>query len=160
MNAHDFEFTTIDGSPLPLSSFAGKAILLVNTASECGFTPQYADLQTLWQNYCDRGLIIIGVPCNDFGEQEPGSEAEIEAFCSKNYGVDFVLTSKEKVLGNEAHPLYQAMIDELGGAAKPKWNFHKYLFDASGELVELWPPKVEPLSEEIKAGLEQHLPKQ
>lgn len=160
MNAHNFEFTAIDGSPLPLSSFAGKAILLVNTASECGFTPQYADLQALWQNYCGRGLIVIGVPSNDFGEQEPGSEAEIEAFCSKNYGVDFVLTSKEKVLGNEAHPLYQAMIDELGGAAKPKWNFHKYLFDASGELVELWPPKVEPLSEEIKAALEQHLPKQ
>ena len=158
MNEHDFEFTSIDGTPLPLSGFAGKAILLVNTASECGFTPQYADLQQLWQNYCAQGLIIIGVPSNDFGEQEPGSDAEIEVFCTKNYGVDFVMTSKEKVLGDAAHPLYQALIAELGGAAKPKWNFHKYLFDASGELVEIWPPKVEPLSDEIKAGIDQHLP--
>jgi len=159
MNAHQFEFTAIDGSPLPLSNFAGKAVLLVNTASECGFTPQYADLQQLWQIYRDQGLVVIGVPSNDFGEQEPGSEAEIQSFCTKNYGVDFVLTSKEKVLGDEAHPLYLAMLDELGGAAKPKWNFHKYLFDATGELVEIWPPKVEPLSDDIKAGIDQHLPK-
>ena len=158
MNVHDFEFTSIDGTPMPLASFAGKAILLVNTASECGFTPQYADLQQLWQTYCAQGLIIIGVPSNDFGEQEPGSDAEIEVFCTKNYGVDFVMTSKEKVLGDEAHPLYQALIAELGSAAKPKWNFHKYLFDATGELVEIWPPKVEPLSDDIKAGIEQHLP--
>jgi len=159
MNAHQFAFTSIDGTPLPLSDFAGKTILLVNTASECGFTPQYSALQELWQNYRDRGLVVIGVPSNDFGEQEPGSEAEIQTFCTKKYGINFVLTSKEKVLGDEAHPLYQAMIEELGSAAKPKWNFHKYLFDATGELVEIWPPKVEPLSDNIKAGIDQHLPR-
>ena len=159
MNIHDFEFTSIDGAPLAASDFTGKTILLVNTASECGFTPQYSALQELWETYRDQGLVIIGVPSDDFGNQEPGSEAEIKSFCSLNYGVDFPMTSKQKVLGDEAHPLYQAMIEELGGAAKPKWNFHKYLFDATGELAEIWPPKVEPLSEEVKAGIQQHLPK-
>ena len=159
MNAHQFEFTAIDGTPLPLSDFVGKVILLVNTASECGFTPQYSGLQELWQNYRDVGLVIIGVPSNDFGGQEPGNEDEIKAFCTKNYGVDFVLTSKEKVIGNEAHPLYRAILEELGGAAKPEWNFHKYLFDATGELVEIWPAKVEPLSEEVKMRINQYLPK-
>ena len=158
MNAHQFEFTSIDGAPLALSDFAGKTVLLVNTASECGFTPQYSALQELWETYRDQGLVVIGVPSDDFGNQEPGSEDEIKAFCTTNYGVDFVMTSKQKVLGDEAHPLYQAVVEELGSAAKPKWNFHKYLFDATGELVEIWPPKVEPLSDAVKAGIADNLP--
>jgi len=158
MNVHPFEFTSIDGAPFALSDFAGKTILLVNTASECGFTPQYSALQELWETYRDQGLVVIGGPSDDFGHQEPGNETEIKAFCTKNYGVDFVLTSKQKVLGEEAHPLYKTMVDELGSAAKPKWNFHKYLFDPTGELVELWPPKVEPLSKEVKTGIKDNLP--
>jgi glutathione peroxidase len=158
MNAHEFEFTSVDGERLALADFAGKTILLVNTASECGFTPQYSGLQTLWENYRDQGLVIIGIPSNDFGEQEPGNDSEIKAFCTKNYAVDFPLTSKQKVIGAEAHPLYLAVKDELGGAAVPKWNFHKYLFDPAGELVEIWPPKVEPLSDEITAVIKQNLP--
>lgn len=158
MNAHQFEFIAIDGSPLPLSDFAGKVILLVNTASECGFTPQYSALQKLWESYRNLGLVIIGVPSNDFGQQEPGNDEEIKSFCTKNYGVDFVLTRKEKVIGDKAHPLYQSISKELGGVAEPKWNFHKYLFDTTGELIEIWPSKVEPLSDEVKTRISEHLP--
>ena len=159
MNAHQFEFISIDGTPLALSDFSGKAILLVNTASECGFTPQYSALQQLWTTHRNRGLVVIGVPSDDFGHQEPGSETEIKAFCTKNYGVDFYLTSKQRVIGDEAHPLYQAVKQELGDAAIPKWNFHKYLFDSTGELVELWPSKVDPLSDQVKTSINEHLPK-
>ena len=158
MNAYDYSFTSITGSPLPLADFSGNVILLVNTASECGFTPQYAELQSLWQNYREKGLVVIGVPSNDFGEQEPGDGDSIQTFCQKNYGVDFVLTSKEQVSGANAHPLYRDIVEELGGAAKPKWNFHKYLFDTHGELVELWPSKVEPNAPEIQTALKQYLP--
>lgn len=158
MNAHDFEFTAIDGTPLPLANFKGKCILIVNTASECGFTPQYEGLQTLWQNYKERGLIVIGVPANDFGEQEPGSEAEIQNFCSSKFNVDFYLTTKQQVKGDQAHPFYLAVKNEFGSAAEPKWNFHKYLVDTDGELIEIWGPKIEPLAEEIKAVIEAKLP--
>ena len=157
MNAHQFEFTSIDGAPLALSDFTGKTILLVNTASECGFTPQYSALQALWETYRDQGLVVIGVPSDDFGNQEPGSETEIKAFCTKNYAVDFHMTSKQKVIGPEAHPFYRAVQDELGSAALPKWNFHKYLIDPAGELVELWPSKVDPLSKEVEAAINDNL---
>lgn len=159
MNAHPFEFTAIDGTQIALSDFIGKPILLVNTASECGFTPQYAALQTLWESYRDQGLVVIGIPSNDFGNQEPGNETEIKAFCTNNYAVDFPMTSKQKVVGPEAHPFYQAMQNELGGAAIPTWNFHKYLFDPTGELVEVWPSKVDPLSAEIKTAINHNLSK-
>ncbi|MEZ5525817.1 MAG: glutathione peroxidase [Pseudomonadales bacterium] len=158
MNAHDFEFTSIDGKALPLADFKGKCILIVNTASECGFTPQYEGLQTLWETYKDKGLVVIGVPSNDFGEQEPGSESEIRTFCHTNYHVDFYLTDKQKVKGEDAHPLYKAISDELGKTAAPKWNFHKYLIAPDGELAELWPSKVEPLSAEVKSAIEENLP--
>lgn len=158
MNAHDFEFTSIDGKALPLADFKGKCILIVNTASECGFTPQYEGLQTLWETYKDKGLVVIGVPSNDFGEQEPGSESEIRTFCRTNYHVDFYLTDKQKVKGEDAHPLYKAISDELGKTAAPKWNFHKYLIAPDGELAELWPSKVEPLSAEVKSAIEENLP--
>ena len=154
MNAHQFEFTSIDGERLALSDFAGKAILIVNTASECGYTPQYSALQQLWKTYRDQGLVVIGVPSNDFGAQEPGNEAQIKAFCTHNHGVDFPMTSKQTVVGPGAHPLYRAVADALGAAAAPKWNFHKYLFDPAGELIEIWPSQVDPLSEEIKTVID------
>ena len=114
MSAHDFSFRTIDGAPLPLSDFAGKAVLVVNTASACGLTPQYEGLETLWRDYGARGLVVLGVPCNDFGAQEPGTEASIKTFCETRFGVDFPLASKEAVIGAGAHPFYRWVLGELG----------------------------------------------
>jgi glutathione peroxidase len=131
--------------------------MVVNTASECGFTPQYADLEALWQRYRDRGLVVLGVPSNDFGAQEPGSESEIKGFCEKNYGVDFPLTAKQTVIGGDAHPFYRWVVDQAGEDAAPKWNFHKYLIGREGELVGLWPSKVKPLAPEITAAIEEEL---
>ena len=126
--AHNFTFTSIDGGPLPLSDFKGKAILVVNTASECGYTPQYKDLQALWQRYRDRGLVVVGVPSNDFGGQEPGTEAEIKRFCERQYAVDLPLTAKEHVTDQDAHPFYRWAAEVAGEAAGPRWN--NYLGDA------------------------------
>ena len=105
--AHDFEFVSLDGKPLKLSQWKGKAVLVVNTASECGYTPQYAGLQTLWQANKAKGLVVLGVPSNDFGAQEPGDAAAIGKFCTARYGVDFPLTAKQKVIGGQAHPFYR-----------------------------------------------------
>jgi len=120
--AHDFSFKTIDGGALPLSSFKGKAVLVVNVASQCGLTPQYSGLEALWKEKGGKGLVVLGVPCNDFGAQEPGTENEIKTFCETRFSVDFPLTSKEHVIGGEAHPLYKWVTSELGEAATPKWN--------------------------------------
>lgn len=158
MSAHDFEFESIEGEPLSMKSFAGRAVLLVNTASECGFTPQYAGLQKLWETYRERGLVVLGVPSNDFGEQEPGSEAEIKSFCETTYRVDFPLTAKQKVVGGDAHPLFKWIAEAFGEAAVPEWNFHKYLIGPDGDLHELWPSKVEPLAPEIASAIEEVLP--
>ena len=154
MNAHILEFTTIDGQCLPLNTFEGRPVLVVNTASECGFTPQYAGLQQLWQRYRDRGLIVLGVPSNDFGGQEPGGETTIREFCTTRYSVDFPLTSKQKVIGDDAHPFYRWIVEQLGEAGAPRWNFHKYLIGPDGELVNMWPSRVEPLSSEITHAIE------
>jgi glutathione peroxidase len=157
MSAHGFEFKGIDGETLTLSQFKGRPVMVVNTASECGFTPQYADLEALWQRYRDRGLVVLGVPSNDFGAQEPGSESEIKGFCEKNYGVDFPLTAKQTVIGGDAHPFYRWVVDQAGEDAAPKWNFHKYLIGREGELVGLWPSKVKPLAPEITAAIEEEM---
>ncbi len=159
MNAHDFSFASIEGGEIDLSAYAGKPVLVVNTASECGYTPQYADLQKLWEDYGERGLVVLGVPSNDFGEQEPGDEAEIRSFCTTNYGVEFPMTAKQTVLGGNAHPFYQWVVDSVGEMAAPKWNFHKYLIDANGELAGLWPSDVKPTDPEIAGEVEQHLPR-
>jgi glutathione peroxidase len=156
-NAHDCSFTRIDGEALPLAGLEGKVLLVVNTASECGFTPQYADLQRLWEQYRDRGLVVLGVPSNDFGAQEPGEEPAIAQFCSERYAVDFPMTGKVKVIGGDAHPFYRWIAETLGEDAAPRWNFHKYLVDADGELVAMWPSKVEPLSEEVLEAIEDAL---
>lgn len=158
MSAHDFAFTGIDGRPLPLSGFRGRAVLIVNTASECGFTPQYAGLQRLWESYREHGLVVLGVPSNDFGRQEPGDEAAIRSFCTANYGVDFPMTAKQAVIGAAAHPFYRWIERTLGEGHAPRWNFHKYLIDPEGELAGAWPAKVTPLSPEIVEAIEDALP--
>ncbi len=152
-SAHDFSFTALDGSPLPLARFKGKAVLVVNTASECGYTPQYAGLQKLWRDGRDRGLVVLGVPSNDFGAQEPGDEAAIGAFCSRRYGVDFPLTSKQTVVGAEAHPFYRWIAEQLGEAGQPRWNFHKHLIDPDGALAGTFPSSVAPESRELAAAI-------
>ena len=154
MSAHDFEFEAIDGEALPLARFKGRPILLVNVASDCGFTPQYQQLQELWTRYRDRGLVVLGVPSNDFGGQEPGSEAEIRKFCESRYAVDFPLTAKQKVIGAAAHPLYAWIGAEAGEAAAPRWNFHKYLIGRDGALLGAWPSRVSPTSPEIVEAVE------
>jgi len=154
MNAHDFGFRTIDGDPLPMKSFAGKPVLMVNVASYCGLTPQYTDLEKLHETYGPKGLVVLGVPCNDFGAQEPRAEGEILKFCQSLYGVKFPLTSKEKVIGAGAHPLYQWIGSQLGEEALPKWNFHKYLIGKDGELVETIGSRVSPGAAEVKQAIE------
>jgi glutathione peroxidase len=154
MSAFDFTFTSIDGAPLPLKDFAGRPVLLVNVASACGFTPQYAGLQELHEKMGPRGLVVLGVPSNDFGAQEPGSEGEIRRFCETSFGVTFPMTAKQKVIGGDAHPLYRWIAEQLGEGAAPKWNFHKYLIGADGELIDAWPSRVAPMSGEIVGAVE------
>jgi glutathione peroxidase len=156
-SAHDFTFQTIDGKPLPMKSFAGKPVLMVNVASFCGLTPQYADLEDLHEIYGPKGLVVLGVPCNDFGAQEPKSEGEIAKFCESSYGVKFLLTAKESVIGAAAHPLYKWIAGTLGQEALPKWNFHKYLIGKDGELIETFASRVSPGAVEIKKSIEQAL---
>ena len=156
--AHAFGFTSIEGAPLPLETFKGKAVLVVNTASRCGFTHQYADLQAVWERYRERGLVVLGVPSNDFGGQEPGSESDIKEFCEVNFDVDFPMTSKVHVKGDAAHPFYRWAADELGFAAKPRWNFHKYLIAPDGRLVDWFATTTSPTAERATRAIEAHLP--
>ena len=157
-SAHDFSFTSIDGEPMSMRDFAGRAVLVVNTASLCGFTPQYADLQALWQDYREQGLVVLGVPSNDFGGQEPGTAAEIKEFCEVNFDIDFPMTEKQQVVGEQAHPLFRHIVAQLGPQAAPRWNFHKYLVTPDGELAGAWPSRVTPTSPEIVAAIEAVLP--
>lgn len=157
-NAHAFYFISIEGGPLPMAQYRGKAVLVVNTASRCGFTHQYSALQSLWSAYRDRGLVVLGVPSNDFGSQERGSEAEIKHFCEVNFAVDFPMTSKVKVKGSDAHPFYRWAAQELGAKAQPRWNFHKYLIAPDGRLVGWFPSSVAPDSMPVVAKVEAHLP--
>jgi glutathione peroxidase len=151
---HEFEFTGIDGRPLPLAQYRGKPVLVVNTASHCGFTPQYRELQELWRRYRGLGLTVVGVPSNDFGRQEPGSETEIKHFCESNFDVDFPLTAKQKVVGDDAHPFYQWAAEQAGNAAQPQWNFHKLLIGPYGEIAGTWPSQVKPLDKSITEAIE------
>jgi len=156
--AYSFDFMSIEGQPLPMESFSGKAVLLVNTASRCGFTRQYDDLQAVWDRYRDRGLVVLGVPSNDFGNQEPGTETEIKQFCEVNFSVDFPMTSKVHVKGEDAHPFYRWANDELGSAAQPRWNFHKYLISPDGQLVDWFSTPTSPTSERVLRAIEAQLP--
>jgi glutathione peroxidase len=159
MSAHEFEFKTIDGESFTLARYAGKPVLVVNTASECGLTPQYRGLQSLWERYHDRGLVVLGVPCNDFGGQEPGTETEIKSFCATNYHVGFPMTSKISVVGKNAHPFYRWAVEQAGAASVPKWNFHKYLIDGKGDLVGTFDSRVLPEDKALVAEIEARLPK-
>ena len=156
--AYDFGFTDIDGQPRSLAEHLGKVLLVVNVASKCGFTPQYAGLEQLWRDYRGRGLVVLGFPCDQFGHQEPGDEAEIKNFCSLSYDVDFPLSSKVDVNGAGAHPLWKWLKDEKGGFLgidAIKWNFTKFLVGRDGEVIKRYPPTEEPqaLRADIEAAL-------
>lgn len=155
--AYDFAFKSIDGGALPLSTFRGKGLLVVNVASQCGLTPQYSGLEALWKDKHDKGLIILGVPCNDFGAQEPGSESEIKTFCETRFAVDFPMTAKEHVIGADAHPLYKWLASELGEGAAPKWNFHKYLFARDGSIAGTFGSRTEPNAADLNQAIDQVL---
>ena len=157
---HAFEARTLAGAPLHLADFAGKVLLIVNTASHCGFTPQYAGLQKLHETYGPRGLVVIGFPCNQFGAQEPGSAEEIGAFCTKNYGVSFPMFAKIEVNGPGAHPLYRHLKQAapgLLGTEAIKWNFTKFLLDAEHRVVRRFAPTDTPQS--LEAHIEPLLPR-
>jgi glutathione peroxidase len=155
--AHDFAFTDIDGAPLPLSQFAGRPVLVVNTASRCGFTDQYSGLQTLWTRYGEAGLVVIGVPSDQFN-QELAEEADVKAFCELNFGVTFPLTEITPVRGPKAHPFYAWAAREMGEAQAPRWNFHKYLLDGDGRLVAAFGTGVEPTAPQVTGKIERLLP--
>ena len=150
----EIEIRSIDGEARTLADYAGKVLLIVNVASKCGFTPQYTGLQKLWEKYKNRGLVVLGVPSNDFGAQEPGSEQEIKTFCETSFGVSFPMTAKEKVTGGDAHPLYRWIAEQLGEGGAPRWNFHKYLISRQGELLEAWPSRVAPEAPELVRAVE------
>lgn len=157
-SAHSFEFEAIGGGRIELAEFAGKAVLVVNTASFCGFTKQYEGLQKLWDSYRDQGLVVLGVPSNDFGGQEPKSNQEIKEFCEVTFNVDFPLTSKAYVRGSQSHPFYAWARGELGAQAAPRWNFHKYLVAPDGRLVAWFSTDTEPESAALANAIELHLP--
>jgi glutathione peroxidase len=157
-NAYEYSFTTLTGQhALPLSSFQGKVVMVVNTASRCGFTKQYAGLEHLYKEYQSRGFVIIGVPSNDFGHQEPGTEQDIAQFCQLNYGVSFPMTTKESVYGKHAHPFYRWAKQQLGFGTAPKWNFHKYLINRHGELIDYFNSTTSPDATRVIKAIEQAL---
>jgi glutathione peroxidase len=152
---HEFEARTLEGKPASLRDYDGKVMLIVNTASKCGFTPQYEGLEAIYKRYRDRGLVVLGFPCNQFGEQEPGSADDIGAFCQKNYGVSFPMFEKIDVNGDSAHPLYRWLkktAPGLLGSERIKWNFTKFLLDRKGNVVERYAPvtKPEDLTQDIE----------
>ncbi|HUZ12213.1 MAG TPA: glutathione peroxidase [Caulobacteraceae bacterium] len=156
-SAYDFSFTSIDGEPLPLSSFKGKPVLVVNTASKCGLTPQYEGLEKLYRDYRDRGLVVLGVPCNQFAGQEPGAEADIKSFCESRFDIDFPMTSKVDVKDAGRHPFYAWAEERLGTPAVPVWNFHKILIGAQGEALAAFGPRTDPQDASITEAVEQAL---
>lgn len=156
MNLYDFEADILSGKTIPLKQFEGKTVIVVNTASKCGLTPQYEGLESLYQKYKDDGLVVLGFPCNQFGKQEQGNSEEIKEFCEVNYGVSFPIFSKIEVNGNEAHPLFKFLKSKLGGllGSKIKWNFTKFVVDKNGKPLKRFSPftspeKMEPFIKKI-----------
>ncbi|WP_027409783.1 glutathione peroxidase [Anoxybacteroides tepidamans] len=155
MSIYDFSVKTIQGEEKRLAEYKGNVLLIVNTASKCGFTPQYKELQELYEEYRDKGLVVLGFPCNQFGNQEPGAEEEIAQFCELNYGVTFPMFAKVDVNGEHAHPLFDYLTDKapgVFGTKAIKWNFTKFLVDRNGNVIERFAPKMKPsdLKEEIE----------
>ena len=145
-NAFSFNFESIEGNPMPLSEYQGKALLVVNTASQCGFTPQYEGLQSVWEEYKDKGLIVLGVPSNQFGNQEPGTNDEIKKFCKVNFNINFPITDKIEVKGKNAQPIYTWAKNNFGKSAIPKWNFHKILVNKEGKIQNTYSSFTNPMS--------------
>src|SRR5260370_35885561 len=155
---YEIDLETIDGAPQKLGDFAGKAMLIVNVASQCGFTPQYEGLEALYRRYRERGLVVLGFPCDQFGHQEPGAAAEIKQFCTQEYDVTFTMFAKTTVNGDDAHPLFAALKAEAKGVLGTqaiKWNFTKFLVDRSGKVVKRYAPTERPerLAKDIEATL-------
>ncbi|MFX0594580.1 glutathione peroxidase [Melissospora conviva] len=162
MSIFDTQINTLDGEPFDLAALRGQALLIVNVASKCGLTPQYAGLQALATAYADRGLTVLGVPCNQFMGQEPGTPEEIAEFCDVNYGVSFPLTEKVDVNGEHRHPLYAQLVptaDAEGRSGDIQWNFEKFLVAPDGTVAARFGPRVEPQSAEVVAAIEEVLPR-
>tara|TARA_B100000686_G_C16594145_1_gene865062 strand:- start:45 stop:566 length:522 start_codon:yes stop_codon:yes gene_type:complete len=152
--AYDFEFKDLDGSALNLSNYKGKVLVVVNVASQCGFTKQYEDMQKIWEKYQEKGLVMIGVPSNDFGKQEPGSNTEIKNFCEAKFGITFPMTEKVSVKGTNAHPFYIWAEKNHGNSAIPKWNFHKIIVDKSGKIADTFTSITNPSSKKFTNRLD------
>ena len=162
MTLFDTTVAALDGNPLDVAALSGKAVLVVNVASKCGLTPQYTGLEELQKTYGDRGFTVLGVPCNQFGGQEPGSSEEIATFCSATYGVTFPLTEKIDVNGSDRHPLYTeltAVPDADGAAGDVQWNFEKFLIAPDGQVAARFRPRTEPMAAEVTAAVEAVLPR-
>lgn len=153
-DASALEFNSIDGDPMTLDAYSGQVVLVVNTASKCGYTPQFDGLQSLWTTYKDAGLVVVGVPSGDFANQEFEEEAEVARFCRINYGVDFPLTEKNHVIGEDAHPFFGFAEEHLGESATPRWNFHKILIGRDGMPLRAFPSAVAPEDEELVSAVE------
>ena len=151
MSFYDLTANTLDGAPKKLSDYKGKVLVVVNTASECGYTPQYAGLEKLYESYKDKGVVVLGFPSNDFGGQEPGTPAEIKTFCETKYHVTFPMFAKVKTKGDGQSPVYAFLV---AGNAPPKWNFHKYVVGKDGQVTASFPSSVKPESDELKAAIE------
>ena len=156
---YDFTLNDIDGKPLPLSRFRGKTLLLVNTASFCGNTPQYSDLQTIYERYRAKGFEVLAFPANNFGQQEPGTNEEIKGFCFTKYSLTFPLFSKISVKGSDKHPLYRYLTEESPFPGEVEWNFQKYLIDSHGKVVGRYHHRTKPTSDEIVRDIEHALEK-
>ena len=152
--AYDFNFKDLDGSPLSLSEYKDKIIVVVNVASQCGFTNQYEDMQKIWEKYQSKGIVILGVPSNDFGKQEPGSNKDIKNFCEAKFGISFPMTEKVSVKGPDAHPFYIWAKESHGKSAIPKWNFHKIIIDKNGKVAETFSSITNPSSKKFTKTLE------
>lgn len=154
--AYDFIFNSINGNKIQLKNYKDKIIVVVNVASRCGYTPQYEGLQSLWTNYKDKGLIVIGVPTNNF-KQEPGSNNEIKDFCETNFGIDFPLTEKTSVIGSKAHPFYKWAKENYGISAVPKWNFHKIIIGKDGKVLDTFASFTKPTSKKFLSLIEKEI---
>lgn len=161
MSIYDVDIQRLQGGPADLGQYRGKTVLLVNVASKCGLTPQYEGLQKLQETYADRGFTVLGVPCNQFAGQEPGTSEEIAEFCSTTYGVDFPLTEKVDVNGDDRHPLYAGLVgfpDVTGYTGDIRWNFEKFLIGPDGAVVVRFDPRTEPDTDEVVEAIERNLP--
>jgi len=154
---YEFNFNDLNGNKINFSEYKNKVIIVINVASQCGFTSQYVDMQNIWDTYREKGLILIGVPSNDFGNQEPGTSSEIRNFCEAKFGITFPLTKKAAVKGDNAHPFYKWAKENHGNSAVPKWNFHKIIIDKNGKVFDTFASITNPSSKRFISSLEKAL---